>query len=110
MRAVFGMLMHEGDDRLQLLPGTPPSWVDGEGLRVSGLPTAYGKLTMSARRQGRELGIVLGQGLRKDAGVEVSWPSRQRPLHVVVDGKPLADFTEKGIRLDRPFKTLKASW
>ena len=27
VRAIFGMLMHEGDERLSLLPGAPPSWV-----------------------------------------------------------------------------------
>jgi len=41
-RALFGMLMHEEDARLDLLPGVPPSWVAGEGLRISELPTAFG--------------------------------------------------------------------
>ncbi len=32
-RALFGMLMHEGDDTLSLLPGVPPAWLAGEGHR-----------------------------------------------------------------------------
>jgi len=107
---IFGMLMNEADDRLHLLPGTPPSWVAGGGLSVAGLPTAYGKLTMSARQQGSELRVELGSGLRKGTALDVSWPSRQRPARVVVDGKVRTDFDEKGIRLERPFRTLRASW
>lgn len=110
VRVIFGMLMNEADDRLHLLPGTPPSWVAGGGLSVAGLPTAYGKLTMSARQQGSELRVELGSGLRKGTALDVSWPSRQRPARVVVDGKVRTDFDEKGIRLERPFRTLRASW
>ena len=51
-RSIFGMLMHEADDHLALLPGAPPSWVAGDGLSVGALPTAYGPLTMTARRDG----------------------------------------------------------
>jgi hypothetical protein len=109
-RALFGMLMHEGDERLSLLPGAPPSWVAGAGLSVSDLPTAYGALSMSARQEGDRLRITLGPGLRKDTGLRVSWPNRKRPAQVIVDGKPMPDYDADGIRLDRPFKELVARW
>lgn len=109
-RAIFGMLMHEGDDRLQLLPGTPPSWVAGAGLSVSELPTAYGKLSMTARQDGDRLRVVLGPGLREKTSLQLSWPSRRRPTRVVVDGRPAVDYSAEGIRLDRPFKELTAQW
>ena len=47
VRAVIGMLMHEGDGRLDLLPGVPPDWVTGKGLSIDRLPTAFGELSMS---------------------------------------------------------------
>jgi hypothetical protein len=109
-RTLFGMLMHEGDDRLSLLPGTPPSWVAGEGLTVSELPTAYGRLTMAARQQDGTLRVVLGPGIRKDAALEVRWPDRTRPTSVTVDGRRLSAYDAEGVRLDKPFKELVATW
>ena len=109
-RSIFGMLMHEADDHLALLPGAPPSWVAGEGLSVSALPTAYGTLTMSARHEGDRLRVKLGSGLRKNTALQVSWPNRQRPARVTIDGKPATDYTADGIRIARPFKELVAQW
>ena len=109
-RAIFGMLMHEGDNALSLLPGTPPAWIAGDGLRVDGLPTAYGTLAMTARQQGQSLRVTLGSGLRKDTALRVSWPTRTRPSRVTLDGKAVTDFDEQGLRTTRPFKELIATW
>ena len=109
-RAIFGMLMHEGDDTLSLLPGTPPAWVAGDGLRVDGLPTAYGTLAMAARQQGQTLRITLAPGLHKDTALKVSWPNRTQPSRVTVDGKVVTDFDDQGLRTTQPFKRLEASW
>jgi hypothetical protein len=109
-RAIFGMLMREADDGLYLLPGAPPSWVAGEGLRVDKLPTAYGPLTMSARREGNTLRIALGPGVKQDAPVRVFWPNRERPVQVLVDGKKIGDYSADGVKLDRPFRELVATW
>ncbi len=109
-RALFGMLMHEEDARLDLLPGAPPSWVAGEGLRISGLPTAFGTLSMSARQEGRVMRVLLEPGLRNDTPLEVDWPGRQRPLTVTVDGQERVEYSADGIRLERPFRELVAHW
>ncbi len=69
-RALFGMLMHEGDRALTLLPGAPPAWLDGDGVRVTGLPTSYGSLSMSAKRDGAKLVVHLDAGLRTDAALD----------------------------------------
>src|SRR2546427_5507389 len=53
------MLMREDDDALSLLPGTPPSWVAGDGLAVERLPTAYGTLQMQARQRDGVLTVAL---------------------------------------------------
>ena len=109
-RTIFGMLMHEGDTRLSLLPGTPPPWVAGEGLSVTALPTAYGPLTLRARQQNKTLRVSLGDGLRKDAAVEVRWPDRTRPARVTVDGRKVTAYDAGGVQLDKPFKELQAEW
>jgi hypothetical protein len=109
-RAIFGMLMHEGDRRLTLLPGAPPAWLDGEGLRVTALPTSYGPLSMSAKREGATLIVRLDPGLGEDSALEVNWPSRKKPSSVRVDGKTVSDFDANGIQLAKPFKELIATW
>ena len=109
-RALFGMLMHEEDERLDLLPGVPPSWVAGEGLRISGLPTAFGTLSMSARQEGTVMRVLLETGLRNSTPLEVDWPGRRRPVAVTVDGRGRVDYSADGIRLERPFRELVAHW
>ncbi|UYC16577.1 discoidin domain-containing protein [Xanthomonas campestris pv. phormiicola] len=109
-RTVFGMLMHEDDDGLALLPGTPPAWVEGEGLAVQRLPTAYGQLSMRARQRGDVLRIDLGSGLRAGTAVRVAWPSRTRPTQVRVDGRRIDAYDAAGVVLAKPFRTLEARW
>lgn len=109
-RAIFGMLMREADDGLYLLPGVGASWVAGEGLSVDKLPTEYGMLTMTARQQGSVLTVTLGNGITKGSHLRVFWPGRSKPAKVVVDGKPVTDYTADSVRLEKPFKVLKAEW
>jgi len=109
-RALFGMLMHEADDRLDLLPGVPPAWVAGAGLRISSLPTAFGTLSMSARQEGPVMRVLLEPGLRENTPLEVDWPARRLPLAVTVDGRSRVDYSADGIRLERPFRELVARW
>jgi hypothetical protein len=110
VRAIIGMLMYEADTQLELLPGAPPAWVNGDGLSVTGLPTAYGPLTMTARQTGDELRVMLGEGLFSNIPVRVAWPTRARPKQVLVDGQPRSDQTADGITIERPFRELVAQW
>lgn len=110
IRAVLGMLMHEADTQLELLPGAPSSWLIGSGATVVDLPTAYGPLTMTARQNDNELRVVLGEGLFSDIPVQVSWPTRVRPSQVWVDGRLRSDQTADGILIERPFRELVARW
>jgi hypothetical protein len=110
VRAVIGMLMHEDDTELELIPGAPQTWVAGSGLSITDLPTAFGRLTMTARQNGNELRIVLGEGLFSDIPVQVFWPMRERPQQVWVDGVLRTDQTKDGVRLERPFRELIAQW
>jgi hypothetical protein len=110
VRTIFGMLMHEAADHLVLLPGTPPEWLYGDGLAVTELRTAHGRLTMTAQQNGAELRMTLGPGLAASTPVVVKWPSRTKPSRLWVDGKSRNDQTADGVRLDRPFKELVAQW
>lgn len=110
VRAVIGMLMHDGEQALELLPGAPEAWLSGEGIRLSELRTAYGRLTMSARQEGARLQIKLRPGIRSDIAVHVKWPNRQKPKQVTVDGRVRTHQTSAGILLDRPFQELTAQW
>ena len=110
VRAMIGMLMHENDRGLELLPGTPPDWVAGKGLAIDRLATAFGTLSMSAQQDDTALRIHLGPGLGATTEVVVSWPRRQRPRSVTVDGKPHGDFGDEGMHLQRPFHDLVARW
>jgi len=109
-RTLFGMLMREDDDALSLLPGTPPSWLAGDGLAVDRLPTAHGTLAVQARQHQGTLQVTLGKGLRTGTAVRVWWPSRTRPTTVRVDGRVLTDYDARGVRLNQPFRRLEAVW
>jgi len=82
--------------------------VAGPGLRIGSLATSHGTLSYSARTENGMLTVTLGDGLRADTRVVVRWPDRQRPAHVVVDGRVVTDYTAEGVTLERPFRTLQA--
>jgi hypothetical protein len=84
--------------------------VAGEGLGVDKLPTAYGTLSMSARQQGSTLRVKLEPGVRAGTAVRVSWPTRQRPTRVTIDGQAGSDYSADGITLKQPFRELVAEW
>jgi hypothetical protein len=65
---------------------------------------------MRARREGGQLRVSLGEGLRADTPVMVNWPGRSAPKQVTVDGRRVRDFDANGVRLARPFKELIAQW
>jgi hypothetical protein len=110
VRTIVGMLMREDDDAMLLLPGAPEAWVAGSGLRIGDLPTAYGKLSLAARQQGKTLRLNLAPGLRDATAVHVFWPQRTKPSRVRVDGAAVTDFDADGIRLAAPFRDLEAQW
>lgn len=110
VRAVIGMLMHEDDAALVLLPGAPVDWVAGEGLRITALRTTYGQLTMTARKVGARLRVTLGPGLLPNAKLKVMWPSRRKPKQVWIDGRERTGQTSDGMSIERPFQELVAEW
>ncbi|HMN47106.1 MAG TPA: discoidin domain-containing protein [Povalibacter sp.] len=110
VRMIFGMLMQEDDKRLRLLPGVPPQWLAGEGIRIGALPITYGSLTMTAQQRDNTLRVTLDSGLRAETQLAVVWPTRRKPVRVTVDGRVAENHDEHGIELNAPFRELVAQW
>jgi hypothetical protein len=109
VRAIFGMLVREEGDTLVLLPGVTTSWLQGEGIRVGALPTAFGTMRLQASGNAAALKVSLA-GIRPGTPVHVKWPSRTRPTSVRIDGRAVTAFDEDGIRMPAPFRKLEAEW
>lgn len=109
VRAIFGMLMREEAGTLVLLPGVATSWLQGEGIRVGALPTAFGTMRLQASGSASTLSLSLA-GIRHSTPVHVKWPSRTRPTSVRIDGIAVNTFDADGVRVATPFRTLKAEW
>jgi hypothetical protein len=108
-RAIFGMLMHEGDTELELLPGAPADWLRADGLQISGLPTARGKLSLAARMSEGTLHLTLQPTLHANTPIRVFWPQPTKPRTVLVDGRVVTDYDARSVLL-APFEKLEARW
>ena len=82
VRAVRRLLAYEREDgALVLAAGVPEAWVrEPPGVRVRGLPTAFGPLSYSLRAEERRVHLALGPGLRRPPGGLVV----ESPLHAPV--------------------------
>ena len=110
LQAVGAVLVAEDADQLRLLPGLPASeW--GQALTIPGLVTAWGRLAIEARRDGRDWVLRLEEGLQlPPAGLVIDWPWKESPGHVLVDGQPASwgagrlqlDHVPREIRLALP--------
>ena len=76
IRSAIDLLAYEREDgALVLAAGVIDSWLEGEGVAVRRLPTPYGPLTYSVRREGaRVLVDVPGDNARPPGGLLVKLP------------------------------------
>ena len=90
-----------GDAALVLAAGVSDAWLDGDDVEVTDLPTWWGPLGYTLRRDGaRALQLDLAPGLREPPGGIVVRPPLRGPLtSVAVDGQPIADFDAEGVTL-----------
>ncbi len=58
----------EADSSVVLLAGVAPAWLDGEGIRLEGIRTADGRLTLHARRRDGQVDIAFALDGRAPAG------------------------------------------
>jgi hypothetical protein len=62
--AVHSLFAYETEQTVVLAAGIAPEWMDGEGVRVQALPTAFGMLSYSLHRDaGGDITFEIGDGL-----------------------------------------------
>jgi tetratricopeptide (TPR) repeat protein len=99
--AVLGMLACEepGDGSLVLAAGVSDAWLDGVGVEVAGLPTYWGALGYTLRRDATgALRFELAPGLRSPPGGILLRPPLARPL-ARVEGDGVIGFDPRGAKL-----------
>jgi hypothetical protein len=86
------------DSTLVLAAGLASEWLDGEGVRVAGMPTLHGTLAYTLRKVDADtLTCRIEAGVR---GPVVLAPPLDRPLAAVsVDGRPHTDFDARSVNL-----------
>jgi hypothetical protein len=93
--AFRSMLVYErpSNESLVLAAGVPARWLDEGEVAVKGLPTHYGILDLSLRRNGNTLVVSLAGDLEIPPGGFVLRPPLERPLtHVEVNGQSVGTF------------------
>jgi hypothetical protein len=103
IRSVLDMFAYarDADQALVLAAGVPASWLDGDGVAVRGLRTAYGTLDLSIARAPTAAGagapgtpegqvIVSVSGVAPPGGCVLPWPWEGTPSEtgVTIDGNP----------------------
>ena len=96
----------EDGEQLRLLEGVPPEWLRGEGLSAADVPTAFGPLTLKARRGRLGYRVEIGGGARPPGGYWLAWPCGETPNRVDLNGRTMPEglWGEEGIRLPDDFK------
>jgi hypothetical protein len=101
--AVLGLFAFErpADAALVLAAGVPDAWLEGDGVVVEDLPTWWGPLGYTLRRDGPDaLALTLRPGLARPPGGLVVRPPLRGPLmRVEVDGMPVDPREVDGVTL-----------
>jgi hypothetical protein len=93
----------EADQSLVIGAGLRSEWIDGgAGVQVRGLPTWYGTLNFTLRREPTgAMRLELDGDLTMPSGMIVVRPPGERPLReVLVNGKPTPNFTNDEAVID----------
>jgi hypothetical protein len=81
----------EADGALVLAAGLPQPWLEGEGVALEDLRTAYGRLSFSLQSQGRRLILKISAGLQPPpGGLMFVWPGEQPPGRTRLNGQPVS--------------------
>lgn len=92
----------EADQSLVIGAGLRSEWLDAGGVQVSGLPTWYGTLNFTLRRESAGgLRLRIDGELGMPQGKIVARPPLDRPLReVLVNGEPSRNFTADEVAID----------
>ena len=102
IRAALDLFAYERDDRsLVLAAGVPAAWLDGAGIAVSDLPTPYGPLRYSLRRESGRIRLhVDGATRMPPRGFVFAWPLSEAPGTTRVNGR-IASWADRELRLTK---------
>ncbi len=87
--AVLDLFAYERNDdqSIVLAAGIPPAWLDGAGIGVRNLRTAYGLLSYSLRKEGGRAMLTLEAGSRPPGHFVFVWPWKDLPRATRVNGR-----------------------
>ena len=90
IRSTLDLLVYERDrdHALVLAAGVPTTWLDGEGVGVTGLQTAWGPLTYNLRQARDGYVLTLDGAVAPPGGFVIQWPVGETPpTRVRIDGR-----------------------
>ena len=93
IRSTLDLLVYERDrdHALVLAAGVPTAWLEGEGVGVAGVRTAYGALTYRLRRDRDGYLLTLDGAVTPPGGFVIQWPAGETPPATVrIDGRAAA--------------------
>jgi hypothetical protein len=101
--AMRQMIVCEDGEKLQLLCGIPPEWLQqGEGFKVAAAPTAWGALDLEAALGRRTFRVKIGGTARPPEGFRLWWPLGEPPERVMLDRTPVAKGSWDVLGIDLP--------
>ena len=77
----------EADHALVLAGGVPASWLQGEGVAISGLRTPYGEVDYTLRQNGKKLFLQIAPGAVPPGGFAFAWPRGDVPGATRINGR-----------------------
>ncbi len=90
IRSTLDLLVYERDrdHALVLAAGVPTAWLEGEGVGVTGVRTAYGPLTYNLRQTRDGYLLTLDGQVTPPGGFVIQWPEGETPpARVRIDGR-----------------------
>ncbi len=87
INAVRSIFAYEKGDSLVVAAGVDPAWL-GEGVTVGNLPTQFGALSYTFRKEGGAITLRASGAAVPPAGFVVSLPQRLANMTATVDGQP----------------------
>ena len=90
IRSTLDLLVYERDrdHALVLAAGAPTAWLEGEGVGVTGVRTAWGPLTYNLRQTRGGYTLTLDGAVAPPGGFVIQWPAGETPpARVRIDGR-----------------------
>lgn len=105
VNAIRTMFVYENeyDDALVLGAALYQDWIDApEGMSVSNLPTYYGEVSYSIKKEANKYTFnIVGDLKLPKNGIKIqNFNGSKLPSKVLVDGKPIKTFTDKVIQIN----------